>query len=172
MKEILKELESMWGKSNIDQISAFEDFIVKNKNNTFVGLGAGRMGYSLKSFVMRLSHLGLNAYMIGDTTLPRVDENSTVIVNSSSGETESLKIFTYQAKEAGASILLLTGNESSSLAKLADLKLIFPEINSNQIMKSIFEQYSFLLFDYIIKNLIAKLKLNLKFIEKNHSILE
>ena len=99
------------GKSNIDQISAFEDFIVKNKNNTFVGLGAGRMGYSLKSFVMRLSHLGLNAYMIGDTTLPRVDENSTVIVNSSSGETESLKIFTYQAKEAGASILLLTANE-------------------------------------------------------------
>ena len=172
MKEIFKELEFMWSKSNLDQISAFEDFIVKNKNNTFIGLGAGRMGYSLKSFVMRLSHLGLKAYMIGDTTLPRVNENFTVIVNSSSGETESLKIFTYQAKKAGASILLLTANESSSLAKLADLKFIFPEINSNQIMKSIFEQYSFLLFDYIIKNLIAKLKLKLKFIENNHSILE
>ena len=172
MKEIIKELESMWNKSNIGQISAFEDFIVKNKSDTFIGLGAGRMGYSLKSFVMRLSHLGLKAYMIGDTTLPKVDKNFTVIVNSSSGETESLKIFTFQAKEAGANILLLTANESSSLAKLADLKIIFPEINSNQIMKSIFEQYSFLLFDFIIKNLISKLNLKLKFIENNHSILE
>ena len=33
-------------------------------NKSIFGLGAGRMGYSLRAFIMRLSHLGYNAYML------------------------------------------------------------------------------------------------------------
>src|SRR5512137_2637182 len=55
-----------------------------------IGLGAGRMGYSLRAFIMRLSHIGFNASMIGDTNVPRCDENTLCIVNSSSGNTDSI----------------------------------------------------------------------------------
>ena len=64
-----------------------------------VGLGAGRMGYSLQAFIMRLSHLGYIAYMLGDTSVPRIGVGDLVLVNSSSGETPSVCLLAEIAKK-------------------------------------------------------------------------
>ena len=136
MINILNELNLAWKQADLVELENLVDFILRKKSNSFVGLGAGRMGYSLQSFIMRLSHLGLKSFMIGDTTVPRINENSVVLINSSSGETESIKLY------------------------------------AQQIMKTIYEQYSFLLFDHLVMMLINKLQLDKELIETNHSILE
>ena len=44
------------------------------------------MGYSIQAFIMRLSHLGYPAFMIGDMSLPRIGSDDLVIVNSILGK--------------------------------------------------------------------------------------
>jgi len=46
--------------------------------------------------------VGANASFIADVITLAVNKNFTVIINNSSGETETLKIYYKQAKEAGA----------------------------------------------------------------------
>ena len=137
-----------------------------------VGLGAGRMGYALQAFTMRLSHLGYKSYMIGDTSLPRIGPKDLVIVNSSSGETPTILLLTKIAKQAEARIILLTGNSESSLAKIADLVIAYNKINSTQLMKTVYEQFSFLFFDHCAAQIADQGKLSVSEIEVNHSILE
>lgn len=141
-------------------------------NKTIVGLGAGRMGYSLQAFIMRLSHIGYNAYMIGDTTLPRVRQGDLVLINSSSGQTPSIALFAKQAKDHGAYVVLITATHESSIEKLSDFTVHYSASSDSQLMKSTNEQFSFLFFDYIAHRLVIEQQLDVKKIEMNHSILE
>lgn len=172
MKKIIFEIETMFsGTKGLDQYVEKLGFAVEN-NSKIIGIGAGRMGYSLRAHVMRLSHLGLNTYFIGDTSLPRIDEKSVVIINSSSGETPTNILYTQQASMAGSFIISFTSNRQSTIAGLSDLVIEYPVIETHQLMKTIYEQFTYLLFDYAIEELVRKLDLNRNFITKNHSILE
>lgn len=139
-----------------------------------VGLGAGRMGYSLRAFIMRLSHIGASAFMIGDTSVPRVNKDSLVLVNSSSGETPSVLLFARQAKEAGSHIILFTQSSSrlSSIASISDLVLTYGKVESQQLMKTVPEQSSWILFDALASHIVKTYGLDVRTIEQNHSILE
>lgn len=144
---------------------------VLNTGN-IIGLGAGRMGYSLRSFIMRLSHVGFEAFMIGDTTLPRVTKSDLVIVNSSTGNTPSIALYAEQAKVAGAKIALITSTKESRISKLSDLTVEYSVIDNHQLMKTVHEQFSLLFFDYIVHRLVVEGKMDVQTIERNHSILE
>lgn len=152
-------------------------------NKTIVGIGAGRMGYALQAFIMRLSHLGFNSYMIGDTSIPRIGKSDVVIINSSSGKTSVNILLAEIAKEAGAKIFTVTTDKNSPLAKLANTTLIYSddEFKSVQPMKTAYEQFTFSLFDQIILDILTKYgtvknhneyTLNGISINENHSILE
>ena len=78
-----------------DAINEFED-IIMNSKNVFV-TGAGRSGLAAKAFAMRLMHLGISSYVVGETILIDHDvsiaakdhstisaENNNVIFNVSS----------------------------------------------------------------------------------------
>lgn len=171
MKLAFNELNKISQSLKHDEIKAFTDKIL-NCNGKIIGLGAGRMGYSLQAFIMRLSHLGYNSYMIGDTTLPRIGEGDLVIVNSSSGETRSIHLLASLAKQYGASILTITHNSGSIIAKESDLLLTYKPIESAQIMKTAYEQFTYILLDYIAHELSQRGVLKPSEIETNHSILE
>ena len=172
MRKIFEELEKMYESTKgVDKyVSVLEKSL--NANKVIVGIGAGRMGYSLRAHIMRLSHIGYNAYFIGDTTTPRIDSNSLVIINSSSGETPTNILYAQQASTAGAFIITITSNKESTIAKLSDLVVETPALESHQLMKTIYEQYSYILFDYITESVVTNLKLNRNIITHNHSILE
>ena len=172
MRKIFKELEKMYESTKgVDKyVSVLEKSL--NANKVIVGIGAGRMGYSLRAHIMRLSHIGYNAYFIGDTTTPRIDSNSLIIINSSSGETPTNILYAQQASTAGAFIITITSNKESTIAKLSDLVVETPALESHQLMKTIYEQYSYILFDYITELVVTNLKLNRNIITHNHSILE
>ena len=173
MNKVLAELNNAWDLQDKSHVEAFVDQLsARLFKGAIVGIGAGRMGYSLRGFIMRLAHMGANASFIGDTNVPAVNKNSTVIINSSSGETETLKIYARQAKGAGAQLFLITQNPESSIGHLSDLVLSMPVIDSIQVMKTFPEQYTFVLLDHITTLIVAKLKLNNDFLKKNHSVFE
>ena len=173
MDRIINELSQAWKIQDKDQI---EDFILEILRNfyqkTFIGIGAGRMGFSLRSFIMRLGHMNAKSFFIGDTCLPKADNNSTIILNSSSGETKTNVIFAEQAKLNGAGLLLITQNSKSTIGNIADYILEIPRFESKQIMKTFPEQYSFILLDYISSRIIEELNLSNQYLKSNHSIFE
>lgn len=177
MNIILTDMNKMFESLIEDEVN---DFVygfnnhIDNYGNDFniIGLGAGRMGYALRSFIMRLSHMGFNATMIGDTNVPRVTESSIIIVNSSSGETPSILLFTQQASNVGGKIFLTSCDKNSSIAKYSNHLIQIPIIDSIQLMKSPYEQFTMLLYDYIVIKLMEHLSLDAKKVSNNHSILE
>lgn len=52
--------------------------------------GAGRSGFMGKSFAMRMMHMGIDAYVPGETTTPNFEKDDILIIGSGSGETKSL----------------------------------------------------------------------------------
>lgn len=62
---------------------------IKEHKRIFV-YGTGRSGLMLKAFAMRLMQIGLNSYVVGETTTPSVQEGDLLIVASASGETGSV----------------------------------------------------------------------------------
>lgn len=173
MHYILQELTNAWEHQDTDQLNTFVNALNKAiEGKKIVCVAAGRMGYSIKAFAMRLMHIGLESYFIGDTNLPRTSRDTVIIIASVSGETATNVLYARQAKEAGSSVFLITQNHDSTLARLADCILCINCHNSSQVMKTLAEQYTFLLYDYIIASMIKLRNLPLSLIQSNHSILE
>ena len=171
MEKIIKEVSLLYSSLDKLKVDTFISEIASCKGK-IIGLGAGRMGYSIQAFIMRLSHLGFETYMIGDTSIPKIGKNDLVIVNSSSGETKTIVLLAKIAKESGAQVNVLTGNLNSTLANISDTCLNYTPIKSDQLMKTVYEQFSFLFFDYCSLELTKIGGLKLDEIEINHSILE
>ena len=173
MDKVLFEMQNMWEVQDKESVDIFIDQLLDRIFlGQVVGIAAGRMGYSLRGFIMRLVHMGVSASFIGDTNVPSIQQNSTVIINSSSGETPTIKIFAQQAKNRGAKVFLITQNPGSKIGKLSDVILKIPTMKSDQVMKTLPEQYSFLLLDYIASVIISKLKMEHDFLKNNHSVFE
>ena len=148
------------------------------------GYGAGRMGYGLRAFMMRLNHLGIQASFINDTFCPPMEKDDLFIVTSGSGETRSVLKYLEIAKEH-CKTFAITGNAESTMSKLADETLTFKssngglnsvdndsKIDSIQPMTSLNEQAMFVFFDIISVMLIEKLGIQKKDEKKFHFNIE
>lgn len=91
---------------------------------TVVVFGRGRSGFVGRGFVVRLTHLGLPAYFVGETVSPPVHGDDVVVLLSGSGETFSVVVTGQVAKKLGSKIVTITGTPDSTLAKLADLTIL------------------------------------------------
>jgi 6-phospho-3-hexuloisomerase len=171
VKNIFNELNALWASVDEAVLDEIVHEIIDCKGN-IICLGAGRMGYGVQAFAMRLSHLGFNAFMIGDTTLPRINNGDLIIVNSSSGETPSIALLADLAKDHGGKLLCFTSGKHSTLAKMSDLVLLYEKYESAQLMKSLYEQFSFLLFDHIASKVFLAGRKEKSWVENNHSVLE
>ena len=173
-KQNLKVLESV----NINDVNKFVNLILNYRNKTIIGVGAGRMGYALRGFIMRLMHLGFNASFYGDTNVPYPNDDTLVIFNSSSGETKSLVLFAKIIDDLKTQTCMctVTSNPKSSLAKDSHVVIELPKYDLisviQQPMKTLNEQSSMLFFDAIVIILMSKLNLNNSDLVCNHSVLE
>ncbi len=170
---VLDEMDELLNSFNNNEINTLLETIIKVKNNNgnICGFGAGRMGYGLKAFMMRLNHLGIPAYFIGDTYIPPMNSNDLFIVTSGSGETKSvLNMLEISKNKGDMQTCAITGNSESSMAKFADLSITFKssngglnssdndqKINSIQPMTTLNEQSMFVFFDIISVMLIKLL---------------
>jgi 6-phospho-3-hexuloisomerase len=144
--------------------------------------GAGRSGFAVKAFAMRLMHMGFDAYVVGETVTPNLDPQDLLLIGSGSGETGSLTVMASKAKSLGASLALVTIFPESTIGKLADIIVRIPAptpkaksdegLTSLQPMGSLFEQSLFLFLDVIILKLMDMKSKNSDTMFKRHANLE
>jgi 6-phospho-3-hexuloisomerase len=89
-------------------------------NNVFL-LGLGRSGLVARAFAMRLMHLGIGVYVVGETITPAIGNNDCLLAISGSGETSYIISTAQTAKKRSANIIAVTSYENSTLGKIADL---------------------------------------------------
>ncbi len=97
--------------------------IITTAENIFV-TGAGRSGLAAKAFAMRLMHLGLSAYVVGETISPAINEGDCILAISGSGETNTIVTAAKISKNRGAKVLALTSYPESTIGQLADCALL------------------------------------------------
>ena len=69
---------------------------------------------------MRLMHLGLSSYVVGETISPAINAGDCILAISGSGETNTIVTAAKISKKRGAKVLALTSYPESSLGQLAD----------------------------------------------------
>jgi 6-phospho-3-hexuloisomerase len=87
-------------------------------------IGAGRSGLVAKAFAMRLMHLGLKAYVVGETITPALNKGDVMVIFSGSGRTKTVADLAETAKEIGGRICLITSNGESRIGKISDCLVI------------------------------------------------
>jgi len=163
-KRILQELKKTVLSVGNDQAQDLIQSILQAKR-IFVA-GAGRSGFMVKAFGMRLMHMGYGVYVVGETITPNLMSEDLLIIASGSGATGSLVVMAQKAKAIGARIGLVTIDEQSPIAKLADIVLTIPapspkvqretDSTSIQPMGSLFEQSLLLTLDALILMLMER----------------
>lgn len=118
---ILDNIRSAEKYLNDEDIKKFMEIILKSEN-VFV-VGAGRSGLVGKAFAMRLMHLGISAYVVGETITPAINKDDAILAISGSGETNTIVSAAKTSKERGAKVLSFTSYVESSLGKLSDVSI-------------------------------------------------
>lgn len=184
-KKVQNEIDLVLSSINEDKLNEFVNLLSTNGIKV-LGYSAGRMGFGLKAFLMRLNHLGIPAYWYGDNYIPPMNENDVFICCSNSGTTASvfniLEIFKNKAK---GHIVSFVGNEESKMAVNSEIAINFKtcngglnsadddtKINSIQPMTTLTEQSMFVLFDVITMMLIEKMNIDIVGTKKYHSNIE
>ena len=93
--------------------------VITTADNIFV-TGAGRSGLAAKAFAMRLMHLGLSSYVVGETISPAINAGDCILAISGSGETNTIVTAAKISKKRGAKVLALTSYPECSLGQIAD----------------------------------------------------
>ena len=178
-KAIIQEISLVFAKSEFSSQQEFASAVISA--NKIVCAGAGRMGFALRGFSMRLAHLGKQAFMLGDTNVPHTSSGDLVIIGSGSGETQTIYDLAQTAKTHGATIATITGNPESRIGKLSDIKLIMKApsatraiegLRSVQPMTSLNEQCLAILLDSIVLDLMFAMNETHDTMWRRHSNLE
>ena len=189
IKAILDNIESAQDYLDEEAIEKFEDIIIQSKN-IFV-TGAGRSGLAAKAFAMRLMHLGLSAYVVGETISPAIYEDDCIIAISGSGETNTIVSAAKIAKNRGSKVLALTSYPDSTLGQLADTYILVKgrtkkEVDDENYMKrqihgnytsltplgTAFELTTLVFLDAIVSELMEKMQQTESDLKARHTVLE
>jgi len=177
---IVDELKQVMSQLDPVNCEKFVDIILSS-GRVFVA-GAGRSGFMVKSFAMRLMHMGFESYVVGETTTPNIESGNLLVIASGSGETGSLVSIAQKAKQFNALLALVSIFPESSIGRLADIKMKInaptPKVKTGtgvksiQPMGSLFEQSLLIFFDTIILGLMDKQGKNTDTMFGKHANLE
>ena len=189
IEAILENIVSAEEFLDEEAIDEFEN-IIMDANNVFV-TGAGRSGLAAKAFAMRLMHLGLSAYVVGETISPAIYEDDCIIAISGSGETNTIVSAAKIAKARGSKVLAVTSYPESTLGQLADNYLLVKgrtnqEVDDENYMKrqihgnytsltplgTAFELTTLVFLDAIVSELMEKMEQTESDLKSRHTVLE
>jgi 6-phospho-3-hexuloisomerase len=122
MRLMASKVRSMAGSISDEEVEGFLREILAAKR-VYV-MGAGRSGLVARAFAMRLMHLGLTSYVVGETVTPALDKGDLVVVFSGSGETRSIADIAESAKSIGVKICLITAKRESRIGRIADSRVV------------------------------------------------
>ncbi|MGX8693819.1 MAG: 6-phospho-3-hexuloisomerase [Methanobrevibacter sp.] len=189
IRAILNNIETAQDFLDEETVNKFEDIII-NSENIFV-TGAGRSGLAAKAFAMRLMHLGLSAYVVGETISPAINAEDCIVAISGSGETNTIVSAAKIAKNRGSKVLAVTSYPESTLGQLADGYLFVKgrtkkEVDDENYMKrqihgnytsltplgTAFELTTLVFLDAIVSELMEKMEQTESDLKARHTVLE
>lgn len=178
VKNILAEIET-----TLSNISSAEASNVINHisaaDHIFIA-GAGRSRLIMSAFAMRLMHIGLSVYMVGDVTTPAITDKDLLLIASGSGKTSTMVTICTKGRSAGAKIGVFTANPQEKLGNISDFAVTIPAAykqgsSSNiQMGASTFEEALLIFTDVLVVKLSEKFLISDKdsLLWKHHSNLE
>lgn len=125
LSEFIDELPANLDKKSVDK---FIGMLMETWSwgKVVLVVGAGRSGFVVRAFAMRLMHLGFRTHVLGETITPAVGVNDLILAVSGSGTTGIVVNAAEAGKKVGAKVVALTSFVESPLAKMADHAVIIP----------------------------------------------
>lgn len=176
---VLEEISAVAAKVDPDEIRALVDRLM-HAPRVFIA-GEGRSGLMGKAFAMRLMHLGLTVYAMGETITPAVSEGDLVVVISGSGTTGGAVRAAQSAASAGAGVHAITTDPASPLGEAADGALVLPaatkyrkpdEPQTIQPLSSLFDQITHITLDVVCLEVARRRKVDNELARSTHSNVE
>ena len=119
--------------------------------------GEGRTGIVARTFAMRLVHLGMTAYVCGETVTPAIQAGDLCIACSASGETAITCHRARVSHDVGAAVAAVTAVPGTPLAELADIAIVLDAptkaartVPSVQFGSTLFEQALLVYLDALV----------------------
>jgi 6-phospho-3-hexuloisomerase len=140
--------------------------------------GEGRSGLMAKAFAMRLMHLGLTVYVVGETTTPSVAAGDTVVAVSGSGTTQGTVRVAEAARDSGAAVHAVSTDAGSPLGQAAEQVLVLPaatkyrrpdEAPTIQPLSSLFDQVTHVVLDVVCLELAARRDIDNEAARRTHA---
>ncbi|MFO1070264.1 MAG: SIS domain-containing protein [Geminicoccaceae bacterium] len=156
----LAELDGVFERLPETAADAFMDAIVAARRIAFYG--CGREGLQVRGFCMRLFHMGRDVHMVGDMTTPPVGPGDLFVATAGPGALPTAEALMQVARDAGATVALITAQPGGKAAALADVLLVIPaqtmaddraSKTSVLPMGSLFETAQMVLFELLILRL-------------------
>ncbi len=154
---ILTELTEIAGRTSEEDLARLADHILE-ADRVYV-TGMGRSGLMARAFAMRLMHLGLRVFVVGETTTPSIEEGDLLLCCTRWGRSGSLLHYMGKAKGAKARTAVITLDGASPMAKKADEAIAIPvgeQGGSRQPLGTLFEQILLLTLDALVIILMEK----------------
>ncbi|MDP6457966.1 MAG: SIS domain-containing protein [Candidatus Bathyarchaeota archaeon] len=190
--EILRGISRAVNAIDLGQVEALLDTLMNVKRGGKKALiqGAGRSGLVGKAFAMRLMHVGIEVYVMGETITPAIGEGDIVIIISGSGKSAMSITAARVAKRLGSIIFSVTCYPESELARVSDHLVVVPgresvseesEYQSRQLlgehkplvpMGTLFEDTCAVFLDGLIVELMIRLEVTETSMREKHSTIE
>jgi len=190
--EILKGISDAMEKVDPENVEDLVNELIRahDEGRRVLVMGAGRSSLVGRAFAMRLMHLGLNVYVLGETINPSVADGDIALVISGSGSTALPVTVAEMAKKLGVRVLAVTSNPESPLGKLADLTVVVAgrskaaredEYHSRQLlgehesltpMGTLFENSAMVFLDSLIVELMDRLGVSEDEMKRRHAAIE
>ncbi len=170
---ILEELTGIAERTSEEDLSRLADRIL-DADRTYVA-GMGRSGLMARAFAMRLMHLGLPVFVVGETTTPSIEEGDLLLCCSRYGRSGSLLHYGEKAHAAGAAVAVITMDPETPLVDIADEVLLVPvkgERETRQPLGTLFEQILLLTLDALAAVLMEKREVTEREMARLHTNLE
>lgn len=186
-KLTFQELADAVLKENRLLLQGVNDETVEDFIRRITGAGAifffaqGRSGFILRTFCMRLMHLGFQVYFCGETITPAIGSEDLLVVLSGSGETATTLESVKSAKKQKAMTCGILGNTESGIAAQVDKIIHLPgttklcrktEPDSLQMAGSLFEQAAFLFLEAVVLILYRERKAQVGRLSHRHTTIE
>jgi 6-phospho-3-hexuloisomerase len=128
------------------------------ESDQIVVAGRGRSGMMASAFARRLGQMGLRAWGLDDTTVPRLGPGDTLVACTGSGETPTVLSLMRTARSGGARVLAVTrsGAEDGLTADVV-VELPVPQGGTIYPLGTLFEASLLAYLDQVVVDLITAL---------------
>ena len=151
LRSVAGELTALAAAVDEAELSALRDAVLAAQR-VYV-TGAGRSGLVARAIAMRLMHIGLAGFAVGEVTTPGIAAGDLLICISARGS-GSITAQARTARDQGAAVALITTATGTPLVDLAGWTVLLPVragVATEQHAGSLFEQGALIVGDVLCR---------------------